>query len=209
MAYFPFFIDIENQDCLIIGGGTVALRKVEVLLGYGPRITVIAPAMVPELAELADTLKLETRPFQMKDLEERDFVIAATEDGELNRRVSDECRRQKIPVNVVDVKDECSFIFPSIVRDGDLVVGISSGGGSPTITQELKKSIRHMIPEGYGRLVKELGQYREYVKERVTEERVRTAIFRKMAEAGKENGCHVDRSLADWVIRQVLEEEKQ
>lgn len=221
MAYFPFFINIEGQACLIAGGGTVALRKVEVLLEYGPHITVVAPEIDPKLrrmeAELADrtksaeqkeggSLTLLTRPFRMEDLEQKDFVVAATEDEELNRRISQVCRGRNIPVNVVDVKDECSFIFPSIVREGSLVVGISSGGGSPTVTQELKRKVRELIPEGYGRLVDDLGSWRDYVKEQVPEIEDRTAIFRKLTETGKENGFHLNRKLVDQVIGQVLGE---
>ncbi len=221
MAYFPFFTDIEGQDCLIVGGGAVARRKVEVLLGYGPHITVVAPEISPEIRrlkeELADgeksavqmvegSLNLLTRPFQMEDLAGRDFVVAATEDDGLNHKISQACRDHKIPVNVVDVKEECSFIFPSIVREGNLVVGISSGGGSPTITQELKRQVRELIPEGYGRLVDDLGSWRDYVKEQVPEIEDRIAIFRKLTEAGKENGCRLNRDLVDQVIGQVLGE---
>ena len=163
MAYFPFFTDIEGQDCLIVGGGAVARRKVEVLLGYGPHITVVAPEISPEIRRLEEkladgeksalqtvegSLNLLTRPFQMEDLAGRDFVVAATEDDGLNHKISQACRDHKIPVNVVDVKEECSFIFPSIVREGNVEVGISSGGGSPSITQEVKRQVRELRHEG-------------------------------------------------------------
>lgn len=219
MAYFPFFVDIEGQDCLIVGGGIVALRKVEVLLGYGPNITVIAPEFAPELLELEKDrgsskergpgrLSLERRRFRMEDLSGRDFVVAATEDEELNEQISLACRRERIPVNVVDVKDKCSFIFPSIVREGDLVVGISSGGKSPTVTQELKRGIQALIPEGYGRLVEELGGYRDFVKERVPCLEDRTEIFRRMVDVGRENGCRLNDGLVQSLIKQVLEERR-
>lgn len=226
MAYFPFFVDIENQDCLIAGGGTVALRKVEVLLPYGPRITVISPEIEPEMKELAKGLErngfgavggpgseagqiiLKRRQFSMEDLTGRDFVIAATDDAELNRRISDACRARRIPVNVVDVKEECSFIFPSIVREGDIVVGISSGGKSPTVTQYLKNQVRRGIPEGYGRLVDQLGNYRNFVKERVPDVADRTVIFKRMVDAGRENGCQLDDRLVEELIKQVTEERK-
>ncbi len=233
MAYFPFFIDIENQDCLIAGGGMVASRKVEVLLPYGPRITVISPEIEPEIEALAaggfegagrqetaacglgqagrpesgaGQIILKRRHFSMEDLNDRDFVIAATDDEELNRRISHACRARRIPVNVVDVKEECSFIFPSIVREGDIVVGISSGGKSPTVTQYLKNQVRQGIPAGYGRLVEQLGSYRDFVKERVPDVSCRTVIFKRMVDVGRENGCQLDDSLVEELIKQVTEE---
>lgn len=116
MAYFPFFVDIEKQKCLIAGGGIVALRKVEVLLPYGPAITVVSPEFAPELRELAEQsgVLLKERDFRMEDLNGADFVVAATDDPVLNRQISLTCRENRIPVNVVDVKDECSFIFPPL-----------------------------------------------------------------------------------------------
>lgn len=207
MAYFPFFVDIENQDCLIAGGGMVALRKVEVLIGYGPRITVVSPVMEAELEAAAaseERITLVRRGFSAEDLENRDFVIAATDDEELNRRISELCRARRIPVNVVDVQLECSFIFPSIVREGDIVVGISSGGKSPTVTQYLKKQVREGIPEGYGRLVEQLGEYRDYVKAQVADVADRTVIFRRMVDVGREHGCQLSDALVDQLIADVL-----
>ncbi len=211
MAYFPFFVDIENQDCLIVGGGIVALRKVEVLIDYGPRITVVSPQIEEELetaAALKGTVILQRRPFSIGDLEGRDFVIAATDDEALNRKISEACRARRIPVNVVDVQKECSFIFPSIVREGDIVVGISSGGKSPTVTQYLKKQVRDGIPEGYGRLVEQLGAYRDYVKIRVADGADRAVIFRRMADVGRDQGCQLNDELVDKLIEDVLAEKK-
>ena len=221
MAYFPFFVDIENQDCLIVGGGIVALRKVEVLIGYGPRITVVSPEIEAELEAAAKEAAgqegtagpkgmviLQKRPFSISDLDNRDFVVAATDDEALNRQISEECRRRRIPVNVVDVQKECSFIFPSIVREGDIVVGISSGGKSPTVTQYLKKQVREGIPEGYGHLVEQLGDYRDYVKARVADVADRTVIFRRMVDVGRDHGCCLTDELVDKLIEEVLAEKQ-
>ena len=212
MAYFPFFVDIENQNCLIVGGGTVAYRKVRVLMDYGPRIRVVAPEISEKIRELASEKNGEKirdgagrltcllREFREEDLEGADFVVAATEDEALNRKISLLCREQKIPVNVVDVQEECSFIFPPLVKDGDNTVGISTGGGSPTIAQHLKAGLREIIPEGFGNLAAQLGSYREMVKEQVPEIAVRTEIFREMVRAGMAGGCSLSREEAQAVI---------
>lgn len=208
MAYFPFFVDIEKQKCLIAGGGIVALRKVEVLLPYGPAITVVSPEFAPELRELAEQsgVLLKERDFRMEDLNGADFVVAATDDPVLNRQISLTCRENRIPVNVVDVKDECSFIFPSIVREDDVVIGISSGGKSPTVTQDLKQKIRGVIPEGYGRLVRQLGEYRDFVKIRVPDISQRTVIFKRMVDVGRAHGCSLNDRMVEELIDQVKNE---
>ena len=214
MAYFPFFVDIEGQDCLIVGGGNVAYRKVLVLADYGVRIRVVAPELEEELTELekrfreegrGDFLTLICRKFEDRDLEGADFVVAATEDEALNHSISALCRESKTPVNVVDVQAECSFIFPALVRDGDITVGISTGGSSPTIAQYLKRRFREAIPEGFGELAAELGSYRELVKEQVDDISVRTELFRAMVDEGIARGCRLSREEAQEMIRRRLE----
>lgn len=214
MAYFPFFMDIEGQTCLIVGGGIVACRKVEVLLEYGPELYVVAPRMSDRLEELMERdasgrVRLIYRGFLEEDLETADFVIAATADEELNRRISRLCKERRIPVNVVDVKEECSFIFPSLIKDQDIVVGISSGGNSPTITQYLKQKFKAAIPQGFGELAAQLGAYRELVKRRVDSLPVRTEIFKEMVSEGIRQGGALTREQAELLIdRKLLEVEK-
>ena len=139
MAYFPFFADIEGKKWLIAGGGEVACRKVRDLIPYGAVIQVVSPCLSQGLLDMeqrsvyGDALSVARRVFEDSDVEDADFVIAATSDTALNNHISSLCRIKQIPVNVVDVKEECSFIFPSIVRDDPVVVGISTGGMSPVI----------------------------------------------------------------------------
>lgn len=213
MAYFPFFMDIENQKCLIVGGGIVACRKVEVLLEYGPDITVVAvemaDRMVRDCEKAAGKVALVRREFAEGDLAGVDFVVAATDDEVLNKRISKLCRERRIPVNVVDVKEECSFIFPSLIKDEDIVVGISTGGSSPTIAQYLKSKFKAAIPEGFGGLAVQLGSYRDLVKERVDSLPVRTAIFKAMVTEGIRQGGTFTREQAVELIEKMLEEAKR
>ncbi len=192
MAYFPFFVELEGKTCLIVGGGMVAYRKALVLKDFGPEITVVGKEMIPEMEQLAaagdNNMNLIRRWFEDQDIQEADFVIAATSDEELNRHISAICRKQKIPVNVVDVQEECSFIFPALIKEEDIVVGISTGGSSPTIAQYLKKRFREAIPSGFGMLASQLGTYRELVKEKVPSLPVRTEIFKTMVKEGIRQG---------------------
>lgn len=207
MAYFPFFVDIEGQDCLIIGGGMVACRKIQVLKEYGPRITVVSPEIIKEVEELeAFGVLLKRRSFDMSDLEGADFVVAATSDEALNHQVSAMCRIKRIPVNVVDVQKECSFIFPALIKEKDITVGISTGGSSPTIAQYLKKKFRKALPEGFGALASQLGRYREMVKDQVDSISVRTEIFKAMVDEGISHGCQLTKDQAKELMERKLSE---
>lgn len=213
MAYFPFFVELEGKKCLIAGGGMVAYRKALVLKDFGPGITVVALDMIPEMEQLAaqcdKTMTLIKRAFEDKDIQEADFVIAATSDEELNRHISAFCRQRKIPVNVVDVQEECSFIFPALIKEEDIVVGISTGGSSPTIAQCLKKRFKEAIPSGFGMLAGQLGTYRELVKDRVPSLLVRTEIFKTMVKEGIRQGGVFTREQAIELIERKLVEHEQ
>jgi len=149
MAYFPFFIDIENKTCTIVGGGIVATRKVESLLNFGCNITVISPNFCKEMQQL-HSVKLVKRNFKLNDLESSFFVIAATSDQCVNAEIGAFCRMKNILVNVVDVKEECSFIFPSIYKNGDIVAGVTTSGKSPQVSSLVRKTIADNVPKYYG-----------------------------------------------------------
>lgn len=181
MAYFPFFVDLEGQRGLIVGGGTVALRKAEKLLPYGPALTVVAPEPVSELAALP--VELTRREFQPEDLDRADFVIAATDNEEENHRISALCQERKIPVNVVDDKEACSFLFPALVRRGNLSVGVSTGGSSPTAAIWLKEQIEGLLPEQTEEILTWLEAQRPLLKERLPNQRARAACFARLFAA--------------------------
>lgn len=213
MAYFPFFMDIEGQKCLLVGGGLVAWRKAKTLLEYGSVITVVAPFMTSAMEQSQRTaggrLCLIRREFDREDLNGVSFVIAATGDEGLNLRISRLCRERGLPVNVVDVKEACSFIFPALIKDGDITVGISTGGSSPTIAQYLKCKFQEAIPQGFGALAKQLGGYRELVKEQVKSLSLRTEIFRAMVWEGVKQGCALNRKQAELLINRKRKEAKE
>lgn len=186
MAYFPFFVDLEGQRGLIVGGGTVALRKAEKLLPYGPALTVVAPEPVSELAALP--VELTRREFQPEDLDRADFVIAATDNEEENHRISALCQGRKIPVNVVDDKEACSFLFPALVRRGNLSVGVSTGGSSPTAAIWLKEQIEGLLPEQTEEILTWLEAQRPPLKERLPDQRARAACFARLFAACLERG---------------------
>ena len=166
MSYFPFFMEMEGRPGLIVGGGTVACRKVEKLLPYGPRLTVVAPEIAPEIAAVKG-LTLLRRPFRPEDLEGMAFVISAA--PPVNRQVAELCRERHLPVNVVDDRELCSFLFPALVKRGSLSVGISTGGASPTAAIYLKEQIAALLPENFEELLAFLDSLRPMLKVEIPE----------------------------------------
>lgn len=183
MPHFPIFIDLKNKPILIVGGGAVALRKVQKLMPYGVRPTVVAPHILPELAALPG-VKLRRRGFSDSDLRPRPaLVIAATDDKSANRHISTLCHKRHIPVNVVDDPALCSFLFPALVRQGAFSAGISTSGASPTAAAYFKERLRELLPEGLDGLLAWLESLRPALKAAIPEQSKRAAVFRRLFEA--------------------------
>lgn len=187
MAYFPFFMDITDRPALIVGGGAVALRKVRKLIPYHPRLTVAAPEIIPELAAIPGPALLR-RPFRPEDLDGMDFVIAATSNREVNRKVAALCRERHIPVNAVDDREACSFLFPCLVQRGALSVGISTGGASPTAAIWLKEQVAGLLPERLEDILDYLEALRPRLKAGLTSEQQRAAAFAALFQGCLEAG---------------------
>lgn len=137
MAYFPFYIDIENKKILVVGGGTVALRKIEKLTPFSPDITVVAPKICDEIKAL--NVKIIDRRFCDSDLDGAFCVISATDDETLNGRIFQLCNEKNILVNTVDDKEKCGFIFPAIASKNGITAGITTSGKSPIYAKYLKE----------------------------------------------------------------------
>ena len=164
MGWFPFFIQLEGARGLLVGGGRVALRKAEKLLPFGAQLTVVAPCICPSLAALPG-LTLCRRAFADSDLSPApDFVIAATGDRALDRRIAALCRARRILVNVVDDPAACGFYFPALVQRGRLCIGISTSGASPTAAAWLRQKIEALLPPGFDGILDRLAARREAVK---------------------------------------------
>lgn len=185
MAYFPMFIDLTNQSCLVVGGGEVALRKVRVLLDFEASVIVVSKEVCPALKALAESSTSVTvvcREFRKQDVEDRKLVIAATDDGLVNHQISELCHQKKIPVNVVDKREECSFILPSYVKEKNLVAAFSSGGNSPVLTQYLKAREKEIMFPELGEINEQLGNWRKTVQQTFTEEKDRKRVFSSVLE---------------------------
>ncbi len=185
MAYFPFMIELKHQKCIIGGGGKVAARKVETMLEFGAEVTVIAPEISGEIMQMAgEHLTIKTRAISEEDIAGAAVVIMATDDEKVNSRMAAFCRAHHILVNVVDVKEECGFYFPAIIKQENVVIAVSTGGGSPLLAARIKKEIQKNLDHYYGRLADTLGKLRERVLSSVTAASGRKEAFAELMEKG-------------------------
>ncbi len=201
MDFLPIFLDIRSRPCLVVGGGEVAARKVELLMRANAAVTVVALEIGRSLVRYRDAGRIthHARAFQPADIDACALVIAATDDEAVNREVSRRCRERAIPVNVVDVPPLCSFIVPSIVDRSPVVVAVSSGGSSPVLARILRLRLETMLPAGYGKLARLAEGFRERVKRRFSNtvqrrrfwERVLQGPVAEMMLAGQERAARL------------------
>ena len=168
MKYLPIFYDLSVFPCLVVGAGEIAARKVRQLRKAEASVIVVAPEICKELKELAESKEINyiSEKFSEKLLGDKMLVIAATNDEEVNKKVSELAKAQNIPVNVVDNPELCSFIMPSIVDRDPVQIAISTGGASPVLARLLRARLESLIPASYGRLAQLMARFRGHVKQR-------------------------------------------
>ncbi len=170
-SFFPIFVDLRDKLAIVVGGGSVATRKVRSLLAAGARVSVIAPQLCEEMRAFLSSGEITWRrgEYVASDLEGATLVFAATDDGEANAAVYREATALGLLVNVVDDPEHCSFIVPSqVTRDG-VCIAISTEGQSPALARRLREVIDHAVPPAYGELASLLGRLRAEVKDAVPE----------------------------------------
>jgi precorrin-2 dehydrogenase/sirohydrochlorin ferrochelatase len=182
MRYFPALLDLKGKLCLVVGGGRVAERKVRSLLKAGALVKVISPQISAALfqAELKGKIVHRPRSFRSGDLRGAFLAIAATDDRAANERVFRQALGLKIPVNVVDDPAHSSFIVPSLVERGDLLLAISTSGQSPALAKLLRQRLQREIGPEYSSLLKLLGAARTKVRSFGYSQKRNQRIFRKL-----------------------------
>jgi uroporphyrin-III C-methyltransferase / precorrin-2 dehydrogenase / sirohydrochlorin ferrochelatase len=141
--YFPIFFNLKGQDCLVVGAGDIAARKIELLSRAGAKITVIAREIGGAVAAMQAThsLDIQQTSFAPGNLRQYKLVVSATDNTETNKLVAKTAEEQGIPVNVVDNPGLSSFIFPAIVDRSPIVIAVSSGGAAPVLARLLRAKI--------------------------------------------------------------------
>lgn len=253
MAYFPLFVSLEGKQCLVIGGGKVALRKAKVLLEYGARLQIVAEELCPEMQVFAkmkgkdgcgsvcagekkredeaegsmeseredeaeggmegeqedEAVRIFCREAKVEDAKGMDLVICASSDRKLHREIAAYCKMHRIPVNLADNQEESTFLFPALVRQEDVVLGITTGGNSPAASRYLREYIDKQLPRGIGRLVQQLGSFRGLVKEALPEQRMREEVFTRLFFYGLEHGGELWEDDVRRMICELKEERKR
>ncbi len=151
--YFPMFVDLTQKTIVVIGGGTIATRRVRTLISFTDNLTVIAPEISSALKkyETEGRIHYVNRGYLSEDITGADIVLAATNDTVLNHRIVEECRalevqgNKKILVNIADDKKKCDFYFPSVIDADGIIIGINSSGRSPTKVKEMRKNLKKIL----------------------------------------------------------------
>jgi siroheme synthase-like protein len=199
-AYYPIYLNICDRKCIVIGGGQVALRKVQILLEYGAEVDVISPELDPELVKLANDNQVRTFPREYKDgdLNNAFVAIAATDSDEINRQVAAEARKKSILINVVDDAKYSDFIVPSVMRRGDITITVSTSGKSPALAKKLRTQIEQDIGEEYVPLTDLIAEVRGEIIRTGTEVNGNSwqealdlpALLKLLTEGGREKAKH-------------------
>jgi precorrin-2 dehydrogenase / sirohydrochlorin ferrochelatase len=168
MGYYPIFVEMAGRKVVVVGGGDVADGKVKGLLQAGADVTVLAPDLSPELRRLVKTGRIRHvgRAYQEGDVADFELCFVATDDGAINAEVAREGQRLGVWVNAADDPANCDFILPSLVRQGDVVVAASTGGGSPALARRLREELTAFLAEDYAPLAEVLADVRREIRGR-------------------------------------------
>lgn len=194
MEYFPIFLDIKNKDCLIVGGGQVGLRKTQLLLKAGAKIICISKKFIADFKKI-DNIKLIKKEFVASDIKKPVLIIVATDNKNLNEKISLLAQDANIPVNVVDNPKLCTFIMPSIVDRNPIIIATTSSGKAPVLARIIRSKLESTIPNYYGLLAEIAAEFRDKVKQKFNNikdrryfwERIFTGIVAEKVFSGQIN----------------------
>lgn len=206
-TYYPVYIQLRDQPCVMIGGGKIAEGKVEGLLAAQARVTVIAPNLTPHLQNLVDEKQITyfARTYQTGDLTAAFLVICATDQAEINHQVWQEATANRQLVNVVDDIPRCNFIAPSIVRKGDLTIAISTSGKAPALAVRLKERLQRELGPEYERFLELAGELREPLARHIPDFETRKALWYELVDSEILNVlAHGDEPAAREIISRVV-----
>jgi uroporphyrin-III C-methyltransferase/precorrin-2 dehydrogenase/sirohydrochlorin ferrochelatase len=212
MEHLPIFTRLEGKKCLVVGGGEVALRKIEIVRQTGAHIHVVTRQAHPAIIEQADKglLQLTVDSYQCGHMDQVDLVIAATGDRLLNRCVHDDASQRHLFVNVVDDASLCSFIFPAIIDRSPITIALSTGGNAPVLARLLRGKLESMIPAAYGKLAGLAARYRDIVKDKLPAGTARKNFWESAFEGDvAEQVFNGDEHAAEVSLNQLLDQHSQ
>ena len=184
MKYYPISLDIQNRNCLVVGGGSVGTRKVMMLLECGATVSVVTLEATGKLVELSESgkIRLERRPFQTSDLHGKFLVMGATDKPETNWEIYTAAQRLGVLCNIADHPEACDFILPAIVKQGDLTIAISTSGKSPAFAKKLRKDLEKEFGTEYADFLMLMGQIRKKLLSQDHEPEAHKHLFEQLIE---------------------------
>jgi precorrin-2 dehydrogenase/sirohydrochlorin ferrochelatase len=185
MRYYPIQLDVKGRRCLVVGGGGVGTRKVDTLLSCGAQVTVVSREVTDGLRRLSaeGLIRLWERFYAASDLEGVFLVIGATDDEDLNFRISGDAAALNILCNIADRPEKCNFILPAIVQRGDLVLTVSTSGKSPALAKKLRRELEHQFGDEYAVLLRLMGAIRKRLLAEAHAPEAHKPIFEKIVHS--------------------------
>lgn len=184
MKYYPVNLNVNGRKCLVVGGGGVASRKVKSLLDCGARVRVVSPAFSAALQDMADhpRIQLVQRPYESHDLNGMFLVIGATDDMALSRRIYADAESRQLLCNIADVPEVCNFILPSVIRQGDFILTISTSGKSPAFAKHLRRQLQDAYGPEYARFLMLMGAIRKRLLAKAHAPEAHKHLFNRLIE---------------------------
>ena len=179
MDHLPIFINVRQNPCLVIGGGDIALRKINLLIKAQAKVDCLSPLFCEGITNLSQNgdVNLIQKSFESDDIKDYAIIIASTDDSSVNALISKSAKEARIPVNVVDSPELSSFIMPSIVDRSPVIIAVSSAGRAPVLARIIRAKLETVIPSAYGVLAEIAGEYRQKVKDRFSKIKDRRAFW--------------------------------
>jgi precorrin-2 dehydrogenase/sirohydrochlorin ferrochelatase len=216
MRYYPAYLDLMNRTVLVVGGGTVAESKIIQLIDARACVRVVSPTLTSRLESIKQAGILDHRAgrFEAADLDGVVLVISATNDEAVNREIADLAGHRGVLHNVVDQPALCDFITPAVVSRGELQISISTGGGSPSLAQRVKREVATLIGPEYGELLLLAAEMRQRARDQVPDFDERRALLHAFVEsealelikAGRRDEAA---GIANMLLNQAATEEKE
>jgi precorrin-2 dehydrogenase / sirohydrochlorin ferrochelatase len=182
---YPIFIELADRRVVIVGAGTVALRKAKKLLEAGARVVIVAEHVDPAIEILAQenkNVELAKAPYSSEYLAEATLCIAATNNRPVNKQIYHDCQKRNILCNVVDDPELCDFFSPAVVQRGDLTIAIGTQGFAPSYAGRIRQKLESIITEHHGRFLTELECMRSKVLKEISDPGVRKTILGKLVD---------------------------
>lgn len=186
MRYYPINLDVQKRECLVIGGGSVGERKVKTLLECGALVTVITPDATESLQALAanQSIELIVREYESSDMEGKYLVIGATDSEEANEKISKDAAERGLLCNIADRPAACNFVLPAIVRQGDLLIAISTSNKSPAVARRIRQTLEREFGPEYAVLLNLMGAIRQKLLSEAKSPEAHKRMFEQLLDRG-------------------------